>query len=504
MSTRMALIFGLVSVCVASKRNTADNRPNILLLFPDQWRFDWADQYYISNLSLKTPTFSNIVKNGTRFVHTCVGSPLCAPSRSCIASGKEYDYTGVPGNNYDLPVNETTIYNLMQDAGYWVMISGKDDLTKETGVGINGTYRQQELGYNDQRRCLGKSGNVKSYPTPSNPFAVYLNEHYNIDHNGQNETEWEITDACHHDCCIGNGACPYTIPVQSEAYEDNWITWNTLDMMNNIPDNKPWFLQINWAGPHPPFIILDSMNKSINNRSYPYPMNCDLDPYELNITRRDYSAEIENLDNQFKQILDKVCELGEYENTLICVSSDHGEMLGDYNAFDKSKPWVASSNIPFVCMGPDVGKGEVINSYVTNMDMAGTFLDYSKAKRAENMTTVSLRSFLNGTWSDEINEYRKYVSSGLKNWRMVVQDVNDTVTWKFICCQSQCPARNFTEKNGLVKLLFNIVDDLYEENNIIDQYPDVKKQMEKLLPPEFCVAGNYTEKWKTFLQINET
>merc|ERR1719362_949693 len=103
------------------------------------------------------------------------------------------------------------------------------------------------------------------------------------------------------------------------------------------------------------------------------------------------------------------------------------------------------------------------------------------------MTTISLRPFLNGTWNDNKNEYRNYVSSGLGNWRMVVQDVNETTTWKYICCQGQCPARTFNEKDGLVQLLFNIADDMYEENNIINQYPEITQQMKTLLPPKFCV-----------------
>eukprot|EP01083_Nonionella_stella_P065902 173080_1 len=77
-----------------------------LLLFPDAWRFDWADDYFIHNLSIRTPIFDAIVANGTRFVHTIVASPLCAPSRSCIASGKEYDFCGVPSNSFNFPTHQ--------------------------------------------------------------------------------------------------------------------------------------------------------------------------------------------------------------------------------------------------------------------------------------------------------------------------------------------------------------------------------------------------------------
>eukprot|EP01083_Nonionella_stella_P175853 613669_1 len=79
---------------------------NILLLFPDAWRFDWADDYFIHNLSIHTPIFDSIVSSGTRFVHTIVASPTCAPSRSCIASGKEYDFCGVPSNSFNFPTHQ--------------------------------------------------------------------------------------------------------------------------------------------------------------------------------------------------------------------------------------------------------------------------------------------------------------------------------------------------------------------------------------------------------------
>eukprot|EP01084_Bolivina_argentea_P024690 45965_1 len=370
----VAILFACV-ICISVSESSAAKKPNFLLLFPDEWRFDWADQYYINNLAINTPTFASIVKNGTRFTHTTVGSPLCAPSRACIAAGKEYDYTYVPSNGHDFPINTTTFYKLLQSNNYWTMVSGKDDLTKHSGCGINGTYRLDELGFDDQRRCKGKADNTNPYPTPTDPFAVYLSQHYSLNHKGQNDTEWNITDYCNHHCCNDHACTEYTT-VQDDAYEDNWITWNTLNMLDNIPANKPWYLQINWAGPHPPFIITETMNKSINNRSYPYPIDGTENKQSMLVTRRDYSAEIENLDHAFDTIINKIRDLGYYDNTIFCVSSDHGEMLGDFNLWQKSKPWVASSNVPFVCMGPDIVKNNIINTYVTNMDFAGTILDY--------------------------------------------------------------------------------------------------------------------------------
>merc|ERR1719242_1780052 len=152
------LLIGLLGSVVINA--ATDKRPNILLLLPDEWRFDWTDQYYIEDLDIHLPVFNSFVKKGTRFVNTACASPCCAPSRASIAGGVEYEDSGVHTNSYDYPPNKATIYNLMQDAGYWVMMAGKDDLTKKTGVGRDGSFRAEELGYSAQRRCKGKQAFV--------------------------------------------------------------------------------------------------------------------------------------------------------------------------------------------------------------------------------------------------------------------------------------------------------------------------------------------------------
>eukprot|EP01083_Nonionella_stella_P241433 843135_1 len=102
----------LVCICLAlltpgiTLASTSDTRPNILLLFPDEWRFDWTDNFYVNDLDLNTPTFNSIVSKGVRFVNTIVASPVCTPSRSCLASGKEYDFAGTPENMMDFPTNQ--------------------------------------------------------------------------------------------------------------------------------------------------------------------------------------------------------------------------------------------------------------------------------------------------------------------------------------------------------------------------------------------------------------
>eukprot|EP01083_Nonionella_stella_P121205 364099_1 len=465
-------------------------RPNIVLLFPDQWRFDFMNNGLSDiSLQLRIPTIDEIVRNGTRFVHAIVASPICAPSRSCLAAGKEYDYAGVPSNTA-FPENQSTIYNLLSDNGYWVMTAGKDDLFKGHGCGKDGRYRQKELGFNAQRRCKGKQGVISPYPRPNDPYSVYLQRHI---YNGTNQTEFDILyqyfqSFGEHDR-LGH-VCREPIALPDASYQDNWITDQTLEMLGEAPTNMPWFLQVNWAGPHPPFFITQSMEKSAQNRKLPNAMHAAHSNYNLNVddvmlARRNYVAQIENLDTQIAKVIDKLRDLGEYDNTLFCFSSDHGEMLGDFGVWCKGKPWVSSTNVPLVCMGPGVKRNNIIYKYVTNMDMAATFLDYANTKLNSDMTIVSLRPFLDGAWTDQQNEYRNHVLSGYRHWRMVVQHVNASVIWKFICCQGKCRGEG-TRELAKYNLLFNVVEDLYEEHNVGELYPDIMNQLRSLIPRNFC------------------
>ena len=117
---------------------SGSSQPNFLVLFPDQWRHDWTPDSYNLGTLLDMPVYTALRAQGTHFRSAFVPSPLCAPSRGCLASGREYDLAGVPSNEQDLPLNIPTFYTSLKNAGYVVMTSGKDDLTKASGPSADG------------------------------------------------------------------------------------------------------------------------------------------------------------------------------------------------------------------------------------------------------------------------------------------------------------------------------------------------------------------------------
>ena len=109
---------GLVtSVPVAGRPATGSNaatRPNLLLLFPDQWRWDF-NELILGEPVIKTPTFASVARRGSLFERAYVPSPLCAPSRAALALGREYDHQQVPSNSYDVPPGVSTFYRALRD-----------------------------------------------------------------------------------------------------------------------------------------------------------------------------------------------------------------------------------------------------------------------------------------------------------------------------------------------------------------------------------------------------
>ena len=160
------------------------------------------------------PNIRKIAKEGTRFTTAYVPAPVCAPSRSCLAAGREYDYAGVLNNfDNDYPVNQTTFYKAIRESGYHVLASGKDDLTKATYLGLtsnysgcpdckegDGKYHLKQLGFSDAKRYAGKL-DVVHFENPYEMYGYYLHNNSVTMHDGSVITAWEA-----HRSCMGKSA----------------------------------------------------------------------------------------------------------------------------------------------------------------------------------------------------------------------------------------------------------------------------------------------------------
>jgi len=459
----------------ASNRPGAQTgKPNILLLFPDQWRFDWMSAN--RDLPIRTPNLDRLAKAGTRLTHTMVASPLCAPSRACLAAGREYGRAGVASNGYDYPAMRIpTFYSMLRDAGYHVLGCGKMDLAKAADWwGIDGKWRLNSWGFSDGINNAGKIDQVIGYELnnnrPADPYLTFLNNRGLLpEHLADLRSRMR-----------GGYGATYPTPLPDDAYCDNWLSGNGLDLIDAAPKDRPWFLQVNWTGPHNPEDITARMEKGVRGLEMPAVNgNNQYGPAENRLIRQNYTAMCENIDRTIGQYLDKLEQLGQLENTVVIFSSDHGEMLGDHGRWGKTVPYHPSACVPLTVAGPGIRKGATSSALINHLDLASTCLDYAGLTTPKEMDSVSFRRVLEGN----SNTHRDVVYSGLGAWRMVWDG-----KYKVITGFNPAEKRNSSDwaldapqVQGVQPLVFDLDSDPGENRDLYSAMPARGQQLLKML-----------------------
>jgi arylsulfatase A-like enzyme len=408
----------------AARGQERPRRPNLLLLFPDQHRWDWTPSHDTAPVPM--PNLARLSERGATFERAYCAAPVCAPSRSCLASGREYDHCGVRSNDQNYPLDQPTFYQRLRDAGYRTLGCGKIDLATGEAVarrtlGLDGRRFAREWGFSDAINNGGKQAGSLIYLTepvgPKDAYYSYLDG-----------LTPPLGLVCAEDMRErGKGKTAQygdtrPTPLDEEHYLDNWIARNGLSLLDSTTTGEPWFLVVNFAGPHSPLDIPRSLesryrgpDRVIDGFAQPHAYQGPFDAAQHVRVRQNYAAMIENIDRWIGVYVDRLAERGELENTVIVYSSDHGEMLGDHGRWAKSVPYQASVGVPLVIAGPGVERGLRSDALVSLIDLTATFLDWGGAPALDAMEGFSLRRLLAGS----TRSHREHVLSGLYDWRMV-------------------------------------------------------------------------------------
>ena len=388
-------------------------RPNILLLLSDQHRSDWLGRN--PEIPVPTPQMDRLAERGVDFTQAIVASPVCGPSRSCLASGMEYENCGVEVNRQPYRSEITTFYRHLRDSGYHTMACGKIDLHKgAAGRNLDGRRNMEPWGFSDMLITAGKGGGYFGKPVgPKEPYYAYLAsldppqdricaEDIARRAEPREENWWGMTEPC---------------PIDDDHYLDNFTARTGFELLDRAPEDRPWFLVVNFNGPHPPMDITRRMERQyrgpdrvIDNFPQPHSYSGPFAAEHHVRIRQNYAAMIENIDGWLGAYQDRLVERGEFDNTIVVYSSDHGEMLGDHDLWGKSVPYQASAGVPLIMAGPGIAQGERSDALVSLMDLAATFIDFADRSVPEEMESRSLRSLLD----QGSGEHRDYARSALK------------------------------------------------------------------------------------------
>ena len=422
--------------------------PNLLFFFPDQHRSDWLGTN--AGLPVRTPHLDVLARRGVTFTRAITPSPVCAPARACLAAGQDYRHCGVPGNQYDYPLGQPTYYGALRDVGYHVAGVGKFDLHKNTlDWGLDGTRSLDAWGFSEGIDNEGKHDAIKSgAATPHGPYMSYLH--------ARGLAAMHVADFSHRHRYRDT----YPTPLSDDAYCDNWVAENGLRLLHAFPTDRPWHLQVNFTGPHEPMDVTEAMQAPWRDISFPPPhANNEWDIQTHQRIRQNYAAMIENIDRHVGRFLDAVRERGELDRTLVIYCSDHGEMLGDHNRWEKSTWHHPSVNVPLIIAGPGVQEGVETTALTAIHDLSATMLEYADIPPPA-MDSRSVRPVLEGRET----VHREHVISALANWQMIWDG-----RFKFVRDGTNAP------------LLFDLVNDPYEDHDIAAAMPEERERLSRTL-----------------------
>ena len=458
------------------------NPPNILLLISDQHRPDFLT--INSDIPVRNPHIEKLAARGVNFTQAVCPSPMCGPSRACLASGRSYARAGVPSNQANYPLEQPTFYSILRESGYHVAGAGKFDLHKpEFTWGLDGAHLLEEWGFSEGVDSEGKIDAIRAatgvfplgylefysqspgkigeyarralvdYPyreqapsaMPAGPYTAFL-------------AKRGLLDAHVQDIWFRH---PYTStwpsPLPDDAYGDAWIGEQGREMLRNFPDGKPWFLQVNFGGPHDPLDVTQAMHQQWRDVDFAPPVDStEFDSATHNEIRRNYAAMIEHIDAQAGRYLTLLAERGELENTLVVYAGDHGEMLGDHDLWMKGVPYQPAVGVPLIVSGPGVAQSVTSRALVSLHDLAATCLDYAGIDVPAEMDSRSLKKILTG----EATTHRTAVISALQDWEMTFDGRH-----KFIRYQ-----------DGR-ELLFDLETDPHELTNLAKQKPEICRRL---------------------------
>lgn len=340
-------------------------RPNILLLFADQQRFDTISAAGYGHM--RTPNLDRLVAEGRLFTNAYTPNPVCVPARHSLLTGVTEAQHGITSNNYsELAVDGlATLPRALSDADYFTAAVGKmhfDPCRRHHG--FLEMHVMEEL-------VRHRSDDA---------YATWLES----EGLGDLRVLHGVRSLLYHE--------PQHALVDAEHHGTQWVARKAIEVIEQNAGRRPFYLHCGWIKPHPPWDIPDEWWGHYDGIELPSPIpgpRIEPDPTQhsawfgddddsemVRRIRAAYYTSISMVDHAVGRIIDHLESTGVLDDTLIIFTSDHGEMLGDHGRYQKMKPYESSAHIPFVVRWPKAFKGGTTEDrFVDLLDIMPTALD---------------------------------------------------------------------------------------------------------------------------------
>ncbi|MBI3697516.1 MAG: sulfatase [Acidobacteria bacterium] len=358
-------------------------RPNFLFLLTDDQSY--ATMSCTGSPFMRTPNIDRIAREGVTFTNGFVAMSLCAPSRSCFLTGLYPHTNGIYQNNIRFNQQLATLPRTLHDAGYRTAHIGKFHMDGDDRV---------QPGYDYWAAQVGQGS--------------YIDPRKNV--NGQ----W----------------------VDLKGYDTKIVTDQAIEFMRGTKAGQPFCVWIGYKACHGPFTPAPGYEKAFSDREFKPPASYFADDPgkpqrvrskmrggEVRMARRALKKKkqqrpgldgplsleqwAERERNQYRALMgveDSVGRLLGYldeqklaEDTIVFYAGDNGFFHGEHGLHGKLEAYEESIRVPMLVRYPRrIKAGQKCDSFVINVDLAPTILDFCGVKPPKPMQGQSWRPLVAG------------------------------------------------------------------------------------------------------------
>ncbi|HSH10086.1 MAG TPA: sulfatase-like hydrolase/transferase, partial [Oceanipulchritudo sp.] len=434
-------------------------RPNIVILLADDLGYGEVGCY--GQQVIQTPTIDALAAKGLRFTDFYAGTAVCSPSRAVLMTGVHAGHASIRGNSgfhpddgswgrVALERDELTLAEMLKGAGYQTAFVGKWHLGLPEDVSTWAAGRGFDFAVQEQwgKKAEGGEFDERDHWVNGDEQAIFY-------------------DYKEHDCL------------------DEFRTDIILEFLDKQREQeKPLFLFMSYRAPHAHEFFL---RETENYKEYGWP--------EL---ERRHASRITMLDQQIQRLLDKLEEMGELENTFILFTSDNGphqENGHDHNFFNSSgglrgfkrDMYEGGVRVPGIVYWPGRSIQGVTSHQATFYDVMPTLAELAGIEIPKRTDGISFLPEVLGKDQekhDHIYWELQLVKHPDETGFLQATRMGD---WKAV----RYGSRDKTE-------LYNLKNDLFEQNDVPAQNPQIVERMEGILRKESVENVHYPFSGKGF------
>lgn len=454
------LIAGLSAGRLGFAETPDDARPpNIVILLADD--LGYGELGCQGNPEIPTPHIDSLARDGVRFTSGYVTAPFCSASRAGLMTGRYqtrfgYEFNPTGARNEDpaagLPPGQTTLADILQNAGYTTGVIGKWHL------GGTARYHPYRRGFDEffgflheghyfvpppyrgvttmlRRRSL--PGQAQGRWTSADGRMIYST------HMGYNEPDYDADNPLYR-----GGQ-----PVEVEEYLTDAFTTEAVDFIHRNAD-RPFFLYLAWNAVHSPLQGADRYMQQFEHID--------------DIHRRIFAAMLSNMDDSAGRVLQALRDRQLDRNTLVFFLSDNGgptRELTSSNAplrGEKGTMYEGGLRVPFLARWPGrIPAGQVEERPVISLDIFATALAAAGLDQPGGSDGVDLTPYLNGS--------RRGLPHDTFYWRAGRRAAVRVGPWKLLWSGPRSTERKYQ--------LYDLSSDLSESKNLAASHPQQVQQL---------------------------